>query len=121
MVRLLRPVWSGGSWWAPAWSDPNYEGDRLGCERCDAREVAGLDALTRDHPRTAHGGDRRDAQVLVQVLRTDPTSGHEGHAVERRRERGDRSGTTRGSRGEELHLSLIHISEPTRLGMISYA
>src|SRR5450756_2776166 len=28
---------------------------------------------------------------------------------------------TKGRRAEELRLSLIHISEPTRLGMISYA
>src|SRR5450756_1372594 len=33
----------------------------------------------------------------------------------------DRDGLRGALRGEGAHLSLIHISEPTRLGMISYA
>src|SRR5450759_5313123 len=58
---------------------------------------------------------RGDDRILVD------RSGYHARCLFRIR-RGDLAPVTEGEGREDgLHLSLIHISEPTRLGMISYA
>src|SRR5450756_1092870 len=92
---------------------------RDGAVRAIPRSVAGADSLVAHDPvdvaaqvRAARGEDTDCAVVLAvddNRLNDGQTHGH----VRRDRDR------CRDADG--LYLSLIHISEPTRLGMISYA
>src|SRR5450756_510846 len=58
---------------------------------------------------------------LAVVLRDAPAQLGEAHQLEQRRLRGQVGQPVLDGLGLPLRLSLIHISEPTRLGMISYA
>src|SRR5450756_1798154 len=68
-----------------------------------------------EHVRAGHGGSlRRLSAALAAPRRLDAVRGGPGRPA-----RGPGSGPPPGA-GAPWALSLIHISEPTRLGMISY-
>src|SRR5450756_3191365 len=79
---------------------------------------ATLDALDRFEPGAA---DRNFAIEQAELMPGRPAADIDIAAKTQGIDRRSRRGLHRRHRGEVNDLSLIHISEPTRLGMISYA
>src|SRR5665648_1297534 len=78
------------------------EGDSVGRQLLDTGEVAGLHPVAWNHPRATDSRDRRDGQVLGQVLGADSAGWHKPDVAERGRERSDRGRAARGPGREEL-------------------
>src|SRR5450756_2863081 len=80
--------------------------------------VAAAPHVDRVHPRPGctleRAGDAADAHVA-------PAPAEDDRAMIRRPHPGAEDGVRRAGGAPAPALSLIHISEPTRLGMISYA
>src|SRR5450756_240230 len=114
--------------WTVSWKNPSVGArHNRDCICVDNRGEEGGDSLVGRHVGVSPAGRHDIVAPLNEVVAWGRDGGHEGTAGAIAhglwRGAGDRAvRTCRVGQGEGVDsLSLIHISEPTRLGMISYA
>src|SRR5450756_1851667 len=118
--RALSRRWTGSATRSPSSSRRRGQGTRTSCRTRSARTDAALTAMSRSGifvGRFAREVDWKLRQAMYAVIRT---GGKQVRVAEGDVVRVERLTKETLEKGAEVSLSLIHISEPTRLGMSSY-